>query len=614
MAVGYGDQEKYEKSAKTDFKSYEKYEPESIDDVLGYPIVAIPERGLSKVTCSHFEIRCKLNELDEVEAIYFPCHKEEGEVGSGQFYISGYKKKDLTKPKKVPKGERSYHFTTVGEVDYDCLLFGIAQAKSFGFNRLVISEGELDAGAYWESCAKFHKSRGDTHKIADLIILSIGFGTATALKHISTDRNQYYLSKVEHKMLAFDNDETTIEEYKKGQRKGKEATKAVITAYPGYKVSNTRYELNDPNDMHLAGRHDELFWAMMKPDDYSSDSFVDVEKFQDQLIILPKLGRLWPWESMNRITYGKNEGDGYYFGSGIGQGKSLIVDMIVDFQRENEPEAPPTIFKFEEQPEITIRKLMGIENNIRFHDPTKVIYPGNVDVWGDAIPSGARGFFNEEDLFNARCEFDDESVIIYNTEGFPDWEKIKGDIRYATLIRGSKDIIIDPLTALFEGLEPSAANTLLAQIARDLYLMSNEIGFNFYVFCHLNAPKFGPPHEEGGKVHGYQFTGSKAMMRAAVGQWGLERDRREELPSIIRNMSSLNLLKDRVYGNTGRFFLHYDPDTGSYEEPSKDLLQDYQEALEELKGNSKGNPKGREKGPTGFVNEDWVGDMKEATE
>lgn len=605
MTVGYGDKKEYSAS---EVKTTTGYVKETIEDVLTYPFVAIPERGLTKSTCKYFGIRCRLNELDEVERIYFPYHKEEGSIGSGEFYVSGYKVKDLTQPKKAEKGKRSYHFTTIGDTDDECLLFGIAQSKSFSNNRVVLCEGEMDAAAFWESCVRFHKQAKELDKAKKLIVLSIGFGTASALKHISNERNQYYLEKVDHKILCFDNDECTDEELKKGMKKGKEAIKEVITCYPEYKVANTRWELNDANDMHLAGRHSDLFWSMMKPDDYTSDSFVDPKQYQDQLIMLPQLGRLWPWESMNRITLGKQRGAGYYIGSGVGQGKTELLNKLVAFGIEQD-DPPFALFKFEEDPEVTLRKQMGMMQGYKFHDPSKVIHPGNVDVWGDPIPPGARGYFTEEDLFNAKCEFDEDSVIIYNTERFPEWERIKADIRYATVVRGSKDVVLDPLTSLFEGIDAGEANRLLAEIARDLYLMSNDIGFNFYVTCHLNAPKFGPPHEEGGKVHGYQFTGSKAMMRAAVGQWGLERNRREDLPRIIQNMSWMNCLKDRVYGNTGGFHLYYDPETGSYEEPSESILEEYMDALAEVKAEKSGR---RPKSPTDFTDDhSWVEHVKE---
>lgn len=628
MALGYDENgKKYEEAIKpvTDKTGITKYEKETVEDALSYPIVAIPDRGLVKATCAHFEIRCKLNELDEVEKIYFPCHKERGEVGSGDFYTSGFKIKDLTQPKKVPKGQRSYHFTTVGEVDYECLLFGIAQAKKLSGQRFLTTEGELDCAAYFQACAMFHGKRGEKGKIYDLVMLSIGFGTSTAVKHISTERNQYYLSKFTKPILCFDNDETTPEEYKKGMRKGKEATRAVISMYPEYLIANTRYELNDPNDMLLADRGDDLFWAYMKPDTYQSEAFIDVANYEGQIILLPTIEDEWPWDAMNRITFGKRSCEVHYLGAGVKQGKSEHLNKNVSHIRQNPKKGPPTVFKFEEPPATTIRKIIGYEAGYKFHDPGKVIYPGNKDVFGDPLPADLTGYFTQQDLIDAYKRFDHDSIVVYNPEGNPDWEKMKEDIRYAHFVRGSQDFFIDPLTAFSEGVDPSEANTILGGICRDLYSMALDFKVNFYVYCHLNPPKFGPPHELGGKVTSLQFTGARAMQRAGHGLWGLERNKDDRLPKIITNMSEIILLDERFLGLSGRFKLWYDGLTGDYIEPTQEQLEEYEEAVAyDGEGKYNGSPvrrvksKSVENGPTGFNSaddsEDWLKDVKEAQE
>lgn len=367
MAFGYDENGEKVEAIRPVSNNSSGYEKETVEDVLEYPIVKIPARGLSIETCKHFGIRCKVNELDEIEAIYLPAHKERGEVGSGDFYISGYKKKDLTVPKKAPKGKPNYHFTAVGDVSWECLLFGLAQAEKLSGLRVLNTEGELDSAAYWEACARFHMKKGELAKVKDLAIFSISLGTASAVKQISNKNNEYYLSKFDKRILCFDNDECTDEELKKNMKKGKEATKAVISMYPDYMIANTRYELNDPNDMLLAGRGDELFWAMVKPDSYSSDSFVDLNKYRDQIIMLPKIGRLWGWESMDRLTMGKRMGDGYFIGAGVGQGKSLLVGKVLEEQMKVK-DVPPTAFMFEESPEVAVTKIMGLASGKRFHD------------------------------------------------------------------------------------------------------------------------------------------------------------------------------------------------------------------------------------------------------
>lgn len=615
MAFGYDENGEKVEAIRPVSNNSSGYEKETVEDVLEYPIVKIPERGLSVETCKHFGIRCKVNELDEIEAIYLPAHKERGEVGSGDFYISGYTKKDLTVPKKAPKGKPNYHFTAVGDVSWECLLFGLAQAKKLSGLRVVITEGGCDSAAYWEACARFHMKKGELDKVKDLAIFSISLGTASAVKQISNKNNEYYLSKFDKRILCFDNDECTAEELKKNMKKGKEATKAVMVMYPDYKTANTRYELNDPNDMLLAGRGEELFWAMVKPNDYQSEAFIEISEYKDQIVLMPRIEHEWPWEGMNRITIGRRRKEVHFFTAGVKQGKSEIVNKIVNHIMYEDSVGPPTIFKFEEPAAMSIRKLLGYKTGYKFHDPSKVIYDGSVDCFGDPLPSDLTGYFTEDMLVAAYDAFDHDSVVVYNNEGDPCWETMKGDIRHSRFVNNSRDFFIDPLTAFSENIEPSLANTLLGEICRDMYSMALDMDINFYVFCHLNAPKFGPSHEEGGKIHTYQITGSKAMMRTGHGIWGLERNRSDDLPGIIRNMSDLRLVDERVLGLSGRFKLYYDKLTGSFEEPSKEILEEYEEALAmENEGNYTDHTKrskGVEAGPLGFTNEDWV---KEETE
>lgn len=65
----------------------------------------------------------------------------------------------------------------------------------------------------------------------------------------------------------------------------------------------------------------------------------------------------------------------------------------------------------------------------------------------------------------------------------------------------------------------------------------------------------------------YQFTGSRALMRFGNYMLGLERNKDPELPPEERNLATLVLLKDREYGNVGRFEIRYYPETDKFLEP-----------------------------------------------
>lgn len=265
-------------------------------------------------------------------------------------------------------------------------------------------------------------------------------------------------------------------------------------------------------------------------------------------------------------------------------GKSELLNEMVDHILKTET-APPAVFKFEEEPAITCKKLAGKLSHKQFNNPEKVLFEKGgkfYDVWGEQVADKLKHtYFTAEELEKAVDNIGDR-VIYYNNYGAASWDDVADKIRYAVTVKGCKDVFIDPLTRLTAGMESSAANTELERIADAISTMSKDLGFTYYIFCHLKSPSTGQPHEKGGKVESYQFTGSRAMMRACYYMIGLERNKSDELPEIIRNTSNLVLLEDRAFGRTGRVALYYDKHTGDFRQPTPEEIQQYNNALEDV--------------------------------
>jgi len=264
-------------------------------------------------------------------------------------------------------------------------------------------------------------------------------------------------------------------------------------------------------------------------------------------------------------------------------GKSECLNQMVQHILETE-DTPPAVFKFEEEPHITCKKLAGKLYHKQFTNPEKVLFIDHNgkehDVWGNPIhPKFRNTYFTETELKEA-CDAVGDKVIYYNNYGSARWEDVAEKIRHAVTVRGCKDVFIDPLTRLTAGMAAADANSELERIADSISTMSKDLGFTYYFFCHLKAPMGNNrPHEKGGAVESVQFTGSRAMMRAAYYMIGIERDKSDGLPEIVRNMSNLVLLEDRAFGRTGRVALYYDTHTGDYREPTPDEVSRYEQAL-----------------------------------
>lgn len=545
-------------------KKSNSYEKETVEEVLTYPILEIPERGISKKTAEHFGIRTALNPKDGKTPIahYFPYFVN-GE-------LTGFKKRDLTVPKVSP-----YHFTTVGFQGAKCDLFGTNAGNKTGGKKVFITEGEYDAAVLWQVLKEKYPQGNPT-------VLSISSGTSNAVQNIGQKQNQNYISKFTETVLVFDADKATQEEREKQKiMKGMDAVGAVYGLMPHILVANLPEEY-DPCQMLKDGLEEQLYWAVMKPQHYVPDGFVKYETFESKAKELPKLGKPWPWPTMTKLSLGRRLGEGHYFGAGVKIGKSEFVNQLTQhiIEVENKKVA---LFKFEEEPEITCKKVAGKMFHKDFTNPEKIIFiqeDGSLqDVYGKIIMN-TNGMFTEQQLTEAVDSIGD-NIIYYNNYGACSWDVVKGAIRHAVLVEGVEDIVLDPISRMVQGLTASEANTALEKFADELSKMSKDLGFTYYCFCHLKSPESGPGHERGGKVLSHQFTGSRAMMRSTYYMWGIERNKDPDLPEKERNTSTLVLLEDRKYGRSGYFKIYYNPVTGDYLEPPEGFLESSIESLEE---------------------------------
>lgn len=209
---------------------------QTVQEVLKFPVKPIPERGLVQETCEHFGIRSEYSEVEGVVvAHYFPVTKK------GK--LSGFLKRDLTKPKK-------YAFATVGDVDIDCDLVG--QDKCSPSKKVFIAEGQYDYLSIWQALrfSEWNSSRASPY-IPNVV--TIGLGTKNAAAHVST--NMEFLQQYQEVITVFDNDEASPEEAKKGIVKGQDAVLEVGLLLP---IKNVILELNDPNDYIQEGRQEDL--------------------------------------------------------------------------------------------------------------------------------------------------------------------------------------------------------------------------------------------------------------------------------------------------------------------------------------------------------------------
>jgi len=544
---------------------------EKVEDILGYPCKSIPERGIDEKTAERFGIRTKLSSQDGMtpEAHYFP-YTLEGKV-------VGFKKRDLT----IPKQQKG-HFSTIGFQSVACDLFGLDGANKSSKRMIFITEGEYDAAILWQVLREKYKAKDGNSRKPNFTVVSISNGTSNAVQNLSQKNNYKLVNKFEEIIIAFDSDRATEAEKAKGIMKGKDAVAAVYSVIPKMKVVDIPEDM-DPCDMYTKGMSDQLFWAAMKPKEYVPDGFSLYSQFREKAHEIPKLGKKWPWPSMTKLTLGRRLGEGMYVGAGVKMGKSEWLNQLVEhiIATENRKAG---VFKFEEENEITCKKVAGKMYHKDFVNAEKVLIPQEDgtyrDIWGQEVFEGQRGYFKQDELIEATDRVGD-NIIYYNNYGRAVWDEVKGAIRHAVIVEGCQDIFIDPITRLVQGMSASEANVELERFSDEISKLAKELGFWYCCFCHLNKPETGKPHEFGGQVQSAQFAGSRAMMRNTYYMVGIERNKDPELPKKQRNTSWFVLLDDRKHGRAGKFPVFYDTDTGDYLEPPEGFLDSSFETLKE---------------------------------
>lgn len=428
---------------------------EELDEINSLSAQDLPERKLTQRVLDYYGVKVALSEADGVTpACRFYPYRQGSEV-------TGFKAKTNTK-----------QMYTVGNTK-GCDMFGWEQAMRYGnkFN-LFITEGEDDAMALFRALKQNWTVGGEP------AVVSLRTGSMGAVRDIEHHRKD--IERVfKNVVLVFDNDEP-----------GQKAVQQVSKLLPGVHVA--KLPLKDANDMLIAGRQDELVKAVLfeRTSKISGNSY-RASELRERAKEKIAVGLPWPWEAMTEVTRGRRRGEVYYFGAGVKMGKSVVVDTIAAHCVLTQ-DTPIWLCKPEEPMVGTVQRIAGKVMRKVFWDPKMPYEEADLDEGIDIIG---------------------EKVIIYDAYQGTDWEVVKAEIRAAVMVAGVKDIFLDPLTCFTVGMSLTEQNETLISIASEIAAMAMELDFTAYLFCHLNAPQSGVPHERGGKVQSVQFSGSRAMMR-----------------------------------------------------------------------------------------------------
>jgi twinkle protein len=483
----------------------------SVDEGLQHPIRSILDRALSYLTCEHYGVRVGVSSTDGETPIYhlYPIVKNNQVVGWKQRFT-----------------ENGKDFISVGDTK-NSPLFGSHLVPNKG-KKIWITEGELDA----LSCYQVLK---ESSSLIDWNppVVSLPHGAASASKCIT--ENIDFLNKFDEIILVFDNDEP-----------GRQARDSCLRTLAG-KVYYLELPYKDPNEMLMAGKGEDLKWALLtKYKKYQPDGIVNAkdlwERYKEK-----KNVNFYPYPSsmpnLNKMTYGARDGTIVTITAGTGSGKTQFLRELMHHFYVSTTESIAGIY-LEEDISDTLSGLLAIHLNRRINLPDV-----NID--------------EEEESKAFESLFGSGRISLYDYFGGMDDSSLLGKLRYFAAT-GHKFIFLDHLSIVVseyaaEGGERERIDTLMTKLAKFV----KEYNVILFLVVHLRKTSLdGLSFEEGAPPGLDDLRGSGSLKQLSWDILGASRPQQHPDPACA-NTTELRVLKCRLTGRTGiADYLYYSDVTG----------------------------------------------------
>ena len=470
----------------------------------------IIDRNIREQTCKRYGVTVKMDSVGNITNHYYPYHDKQGA-------------KIATKTRYTKLKEFSLQGNTK--------LSGLFGEHLFNKNKyIIITEGELDCLSAYQM---FKTDRYETP------VVSIKNGITSAVKDIKGSLD--WLEQFDNVIINFDNDE-----------QGREGALKVAELFsPGKcKILHLPEGYKDASDCLSKNKiqvYTKAFWDAKL---YAPDGIINANILFDE-ITKPTLKSFvqYPFEGINKLTYGIRPAELITFTAGSGLGKTQVMREIVHHMIKSTKDNIGLLM-LEETPVITSKGLMSVEANQRLHLPDVHVSKEEMKTYFDATVGTGR-------------------VFMFDHFGSNSIDNIVSRVRYLAKGLDCKYIIIDHVSIIVSDQSHGDERRALDEIMTRLRTLVQETGVSMIVVSHLRRPD-GKGHEEGAATSLSQLRGSASIGQLSDMVIGLERDAQNDDPEI-RNTTRVRVLKNRFAGLTGPCCnLQYDVDTGRLKEVSLD--------------------------------------------
>ena len=467
----------------------------------------IVDRNIKTDTCKKYGVTVKIDSVGNITNHYYPYHDKQGaKIGT---------KTRFTKLKE---------FSIQGNTKNS----GLFGEHLFTKNKyIIITEGELDCLSAYQM---FKTDKYETP------VVSIKNGITSAVKDVKNSL-EWLENNFDNVIINFDNDQ-----------QGKEGALKVAELFsPGKcKILNLPEEFKDASDCLTKNKIQAYVKSFWEAKVFAPDGIINANTLFDQ-ISKPTIRSFvqYPFEGLNKITYGIRPAELVTFTAGSGLGKTQVMREIV-YHMIKKTKDNVGLLMLEETPVITSKGLMSLEANQRLHLPDVHLSKEELKTYFDKTVGTGR-------------------VFMFDHFGSNSIDNIVSRVRFLAKGLDCKYIIIDHVSIIVSDQSHGDERRALDEIMTRLRTLVQETGVAMMVVSHLRRPD-GKGHEEGAATSLSQLRGSAAIGQLSDMVIGLERDAQNDDPEV-RNTTKIRVLKNRFAGITGPCCnLKYNIETGRLDE------------------------------------------------
>ena len=402
-------------------------------------------------------------------------------------------------------------------------LFGQHLFPSTG-NRIVITEGELDAASCYEAMENWP-------------MVSLPHGAASAKKDIQ--KQIPLLQGYAKIVLFFDNDEA-----------GRRATELAASVLPTGKVFIARLDkYKDASDALQNDDADAIRRAIWDAKPYQPDGIVDGKTLLEAVTTpSPPCNHEYPFPGLQSMTHGIRYGELTTITAGTGQGKSTFCrQLATELLNTGEPVG---YIALEESNRRTALGLMSV-------------------AVGKALHLGEHEHATLKDAYDSTIS--GWNLYLYDHFGSLSSDTIYSRIEYMALGLDIKVVFLDHLSILLSGMDGNMdERRTIDKTMTDLRSLVERTGIKLFLVSHLRRAQGDKAIEDGQKVSIGMLRGSASISQLSDTVLSLESNSQDNSDD---RLTTLRILKNRYSGETGiAASLKYDKNTCRFNETTNTVF------------------------------------------